>query len=194
VTQPLPDYVVNGSAISRSCTRRGIDQARRPHPMSSAAILSFHDAVELFYAPALGYMGVQVNPKTPFEDYWRELSKVVPNLSGRRGMERLNRVRVNLKHHGSIPGTQQIIDASTDVDTFLAANIQAVFGVDYDTVTMADVVPQEPVRSKVRATAAAETAGDRQEAMGLLAEAFDELFNPQHYAYVEPSPLSFGRR
>lgn len=29
--------------------------------------------------------------------------------------------------------------------------------------------------------------------MGLLAEAFDELFNPQHHAYVEPSPLSFGK-
>jgi hypothetical protein len=125
-------------------------------------------------------MAVQVNPKTPFEDYWRELSKVVPNLSGRRGMERLNRVRVNLKHHGSIPGIQQIADARTDVDAFLAANTQAVFGVDYDTVTMADVVPQKPVRIKIRA--AAEAVGDRQEAMGLLAEAFDELFNPQHHA------------
>jgi hypothetical protein len=88
--------------------------------MSSAAILSFHDAVELFYVLALDHKAVQVNPKTPFEDYWGELSKKVPNLSGRRGMERLNRVRVNLKHHGSIPGTQQIVDARTEVDTFLA--------------------------------------------------------------------------
>lgn len=105
----------------------------------------------------------------------------------------IEQVRVNLKHHGSIPGTQQIADARTDVDAFLAANTQAVFGVAYDTVTMADVVPQELVRSKVRAAAAAEAAGDRKEAMGLLAEAFDELFNPQHYAYVESSPLSIGK-
>lgn len=59
-------------------------------------------------------------------------------------MERLNKVRVKLKHHGSIPGTQQVADARTDVDAFLAANTQAVFGMDYDTVTMADVVPQKP--------------------------------------------------
>lgn len=172
--------------------QEGIEQARRPQPMSSAAILLFHDAVELFYVLALDHKGVQVDPKTSFEGYWRELSKVVPNLSGRRGMERLNKVRVNLKHHGSIPGTKQVADAGTDVNAFFAANTRAVFGVDYDTVTMADVVPQEPVRTKVRAAAAAEAAGDRQEAMGLLAEAFDELFNPQYYAYVEPSPLSFG--
>jgi hypothetical protein len=193
VTQPLPGYVVERLGYIRFLHQDGIDQARRPHPMSSAAILSFHDAVELFYVLALDHMGVQVSPKTPFEDYWRELSKVIPTLSGRRGMERLNRVRVNLKHYGSIPGTQQITDARSDVDAFLAANTQAVFGVDYDTVAMADVVPQEPVRTKIRAAAAAEAAGDRGEAMGLLAEAFDELFNPQHHAYVEPSPLSFGK-
>ncbi len=29
--------------------------------------------------------------------------------------------------------------------------------------------------------------------MGLLAEAFDKLFNPQHHAYVGPSALSFGK-
>ncbi len=116
--------------------------------MSSAAILSFHHAVELFYVLALDHMAVQVSPKTPSEDYWRELSTVVPNLSGRRGMERLSKVRVNLKHHGSIPGTQRIANARTDVDAFLAANTQADFGVDYDTVTMADVVPQNPVRTK----------------------------------------------
>jgi hypothetical protein len=193
VTQPLPAPVVERLGYIRFLHQEGIDQARRPHPMSSAAILSFHDAVELFYVLALDHKGVQVDPKTSFEGYWRELSKVVPNLSGRRGMERLNRVRVNLKHHGSIPGTQQVTDARTDVDAFLAANTQAVFGVDYDTVTMADVVPQEPVRTKIRAAAAAEAAGDRHEAMGLLAEAFDELFNPQYYAYVQPSPLSFGK-
>ncbi len=39
----------------------------------------------------------------------------------------------------------------------------------------------------------AEATGDRREAMGLLAEAFDELFSPQYYGYVEPSPLLFGK-
>lgn len=144
MTQPQPADVVERLGYIRFLHQNGIDQARRPHPMSSAAILSFHDAVELFYVLALDHMAVQVDPKTPFEAYWRELAKVVPNLSGRRGMERLNKVRVNLKHHGSIPGTQQVADARTDVDAFLAANTQAVFGMDYDTVTMADVVPQKP--------------------------------------------------
>lgn len=105
MTQPQPADVVERLGYIRFLHQNGIDQARRPHPMSSAAILSFHDAVELFYVLALDHMVVQVDPRTPFEAYWRELAKVVPNLSGRRGMERLNKVRVNIKHHGSIPGT-----------------------------------------------------------------------------------------
>jgi hypothetical protein len=80
VTQPHPAYVVARLGYIWFLHQDGIDQARRPHPMSPAAILSFHDAAELFYILALGHKGVQVNPKTPFEDYWRELSKVVPNL------------------------------------------------------------------------------------------------------------------
>jgi hypothetical protein len=193
VTQPLPAHVVERLGYIRYLHQEGTEQARRPHPMSSAAILSLHDAVELFYVLALDYKGIQVSPRTPFENLWVDLVKEVPNLSGRRGMERLNRVRVNHKHHGSIPGSRQIADACTDVDAFLAANTQAVFSVDYDTVTMADVVPQQSVRSKVQNAATAEACGDRREAMGLLAEAFDELFNPHIHAYVHPSPLRFGK-
>ena len=165
----------------------GIDQART-HVVSGDPVVPRHR--ELFYFLALGHKAVQVNPKTSFEDYRGELSKVIPNLSGRPGMERLNRVRVNLKHHGSIPGIQQVADARTDVEVFLAANTQAVFGVDYDTVTMAtwchtngsNQARYELLRRWRRP----------QQAMGLLAEAFGELFNPHYRAYIEPLPLSFG--
>ena len=132
------------SGLCRSTTRlHPVPAPRRHRPgapppthvVSGDPVVPRHR--ELFYVLALDHKAVQVNPKTSFEDYWGELSKVIPNLSGRPGMERLNRVRVNLKHHGSIPGIQQVADARTDVEVFLAANTQAVFGVDYDTVTMA---------------------------------------------------------
>jgi hypothetical protein len=74
VTQPLPSFVVERLGYIRFLHQEGIDQARRPHPMSSAAILSFHDAVELFCVLSLDHIAVQVNPKTPFEDYWRARS------------------------------------------------------------------------------------------------------------------------
>jgi hypothetical protein len=67
VTRPLPAHVVERLGYIRFLHQEGIDQTRRPHPMSSAASLSFHDAAELFYVLTLDHMAVQVNPKTPFE-------------------------------------------------------------------------------------------------------------------------------
>jgi hypothetical protein len=69
VTQPQPADVVERLGYIGFLHQNGIDQARRPHPMSSAAILSFHDAVQLFYVLALDHMVVQVDPRTPFEAY-----------------------------------------------------------------------------------------------------------------------------
>ena len=85
MTQPQPADVVERLGYIRFLHQNGIDQARRPHPMSSAAILSFHDAVELFYVLALDHMAVQVDLKTPFEAYWRELAKVVPTYPAAEG-------------------------------------------------------------------------------------------------------------
>lgn len=192
VTQPFPAHIVKRLAFVRFLHQQGVEQTHLPYPLSSTAILSFHDAVELFYVVALDYLGVQVNPKTPFDEYWPKLAAVAPNLSGRRGMERLNRDRVSLKHHASLPGTRQVADARTDVDAFLAANTQVVLAVDWDSITMADVISQPAIRAKLKNALSAEGAGDRGEAMALLAEAFDGLFNPQNYAHVKRSPLAFG--
>jgi hypothetical protein len=187
-----PPHVVERLGYIRFLHQEGVRQATRPHPLSSAAVLSFHDAVELFYVLALDVKQVPADPRMPFDKYWLALSKVVPNLSLGRASERLNRVRVGLKHHGMIPSQQQVIDARTDTDAFLAANTPAVFGLDYDSVSTADIVPQAAVRAKVRAAEAANADGERNEAMGFLAESFHQLFHPRAHGETEIAPLAFG--
>jgi hypothetical protein len=148
--------------------------------MSSAAILDFHDAVELFYGTALDHAGVQLARKTQFDEYWDKLAAQVQGLPGRASMRNLNAVRVQLKHHGVIPGTQQVATFLGEVTAFLTDACQLVFGLDWDLVSMADLIPQQVVKDKVRAAQAAEAAGDRIEAVGLLAEAFDRLLHPNY--------------
>jgi len=57
---------------------------------------------------------------------------------------------------------------------------------------MAEVIPQTGARDKVKTASAAAAAGDLTEAMGLLTEAYDDLFR---VAGPEPSPVAdaFGR-
>jgi hypothetical protein len=74
-----------------------------------------------------------------------------------------------------------------------------VFGVAFDAIDMADVVPQENIRKLLKSAAATEAAGDRNEAMADLVEAFDILFHPYAasqytaYGFAETIQANHGR-
>jgi hypothetical protein len=60
---------------------------------------------------------------------------------------------------------------------------------------MTDVIPQQAAREKIKHAVTTNAANDRIEAMALLVEALDELFDAHvdPYAYP-PSPFSLGGR
>jgi hypothetical protein len=74
----------------------------------------------------------------------------------------------------------------------LEANTLTVFGMPFDTIDMAEVIPQTDVRDKVRAATAGADGGDLTEAMGLLAEAYDELFGIAPGSAVPSRIVRFG--
>jgi hypothetical protein len=159
---PVDPMTMRRLAYIRYLHQLGTDQARLPEPQSSASVLVLHDAVESFLLLAAEHLNV--TPPHEFDKYWDALS---PNrqqggvdLSGKQGMKRLNKVRVNLKHHGAHPDTATIGQAVRDTATFLAANTTVVFGLDYQTISMADVLAQEPVRDLVRKAETESSDGD----------------------------------
>lgn len=167
-------------AFIRYLHHLGADQARLPEPLSSASILMLHDAAEAFLLLAAEHLGA--TPPNQFDKYWDELS---PNrlpggvqLPMRQGMRRLNRIRVTLKHHGGHPGQPTIDQAAAETGTFLEEGTRVVFGLDYATVSMAEVIPQQPVRDLVHQAETASTGGDRLTAMIALADAWGRLFGP----------------
>jgi hypothetical protein len=45
--------------------QQGIEQARRPEPLSLASLLTFHDSVELFLVLAADHLGHRYRAATP---------------------------------------------------------------------------------------------------------------------------------
>lgn len=172
--------------------QRGNEQAEQADPMRVMCILTFHDAVELFLVLAGDHLRANINPTLTFTGYWAEIkSKVSVQLTSKAAMERLNRRRVDFKHHGNMPSTSSVDRARAEVATFFEDNTPIVFGIDYDAIDMADLISQTTTRNLVRKAAAEEAKGDRTEAMALLSDAFDDLFR-QHAGGYPPSPFSFG--
>lgn len=175
-------------AFIRILFQQGNDQSRRPEPLACTAVLSYHDAVEHFLALAAEHLGATLPNHIQFMKYWDELH---PNrcqcgveLSTKTGMDRLNRLRNGFKHAGSMPGLAAVAQARGDVAAFFEDNTPKVFGVQFDAINMADLIPQEDVRELVKEAAAEEDRGDRAEAMALLREAFTALISSHVHQYV----------
>ncbi|WP_335992374.1 hypothetical protein, partial [Glycomyces sp. MUSA5-2] len=172
----------------------GVEQARLSYPMASVSILLFHDAVESFLR--LAAKRFSLTPPNDFMEYWDKLGKKLPGatvLPNKPGMFQLNKHRVNLKHHGIQPSPRDIGSAVTEVAAFFAGATQTVFGEDYETVSLVDIISQAEVKTFAEKAEDLASAGNIVAAMTYLRRAFDELFNPDRpgSGLRTGSPLAF---
>lgn len=65
-------------------------------------------------------------------------------------MRRMNNGRVNFKHHGSIPSATDLDQFRGDVTTFFTDATRAVFGADFTSIDMTDLVTQQEALDKIR--------------------------------------------
>lgn len=191
----LDPTAVRRLAFIRYLHRLADGQAQLPDPQSAVSLLMLHDAVESLLLLVADHYGVA---SQKFEDYWKVLAPRVPGgLTGFRGMQRLHRSRNDFKHNGVVPSSSTITLAGADAATFMAATVQAVFGVDYADVSMVDVVSQAKVRADLRAAEVEQAGGRTRLAMVKLRDAFDELFEPHRGEgriswWSRDSPFAFG--
>ena len=175
--------VVNRLDFVRLLYQQGIEQSRQPDLLAAASILTFHDTVEQFLILVTEHRRASsVSRDGGIMQYWNVLKPrrgfdTGVELSGQHGISRLNSVRNDLKHGGQLPRSEAIADARSAVTSFLEDNTPKVFGLEFGAIDLADVVPQEEVRAKLKSAAAAEAAGDRKDAMAWLAETFTGLLS-----------------
>jgi hypothetical protein len=181
-------------AFIRMLHQQGNEQAQLPNPMRVTCILTLHDAVELFLVLVGDHLGANLSPRLDFMAYWTEIqSKANVQLTSKTAMDRLTRRRVDFKHHGNLPSTESLARACADVSAFFEENTPLVFGIDYDAIDMADLIPQATTRALVKQATTEESTGNRTEAMALLSDAFENLFY-QHANTTSypPSLFAFG--
>ena len=78
-----------------------LNKSKESEPQSAMSILLFHDSAELLLDLVSDNLGFTTN-NIQFMKYWNLLSKDVPVILGHeKSMGKLNRIRVDLKHHGS---------------------------------------------------------------------------------------------
>lgn len=166
--------VVRRLALIRLLHSRAEEQASQSPPFSTDSINRLHDVAEMFLALAAEQHHAAI-PRN-FTDYWPTLEKVTGRpLAYRAQMQKLNKVRVNLKHYGIEPTTDQIAESVAAVRGLLVDECPALLGIDIEDVSLLDVVTLSAAKALLHHAEQRWDDGDATEAFADLADAFDIL-------------------
>jgi hypothetical protein len=165
--------------------------------LAAVALLSFHDAVEMFLLLTAEHLGVSLGKNTTFDGYWTQIAaQASVQLPSRNAMRRMNNSRVNLKHHGSIPSATDLDQFRGDAATFFTDATQAVFTADFASIDMTDLVTQQAALTRILAAETHARQGDYVEAIMLLWEALDDLLDDyagRKRTWFGAGAFTFGR-
>jgi hypothetical protein len=163
-------------AFIRYLANQGQLQLTLPEPTSAAALLTFHDAVELFLQLAAEHSHLTITyPKDRFIDYWPKLSDAGKPLPFAEAMKRLNDARVSLKHRGVLPRRADLIDFGHIVADFLQEATPLIFGFSIESVSLTSLVANETARTELKSAEAALSEEDIPKALEYCAASFDSL-------------------
>jgi hypothetical protein len=152
-----------------------VDQSHKPEPFAAVAVLTFHDACEMFLQIAAEHNGVTPpKQRSPdFLDYWQLFEQQAQlQVTSKASMSRLNRARGNLKHGGVLPAHDEIEGFRAAVTSFLEDSALTLLGINLDDVSLTSMIKSDDVRGPLERAETALSAGDLQGAMGEVASAF----------------------
>jgi hypothetical protein len=174
----LPDIqrrIVNAKYILERAARI---QSEGNEMSLSVSLLLMHDAVELLMLAVLDHL--KLKKKFEFMNFWstiKDAGHAEPPDS--IPMESLNKLRVGLKHNGILPRPQTVQELLPRVRGFFENILKAYCGLDYASVSLIDLVPDQDVRALLHDAQAKFASGDKAGALTNLKVALHDVENPK---------------
>jgi len=183
-------------AFIKAVYTTAVSQSQAPEPLNSMAVLSFHDAVELFLQLSAEYLNANTD-QLKFMEYWDVLSKRIQgdSLQQKESMRRLNKSRVTLKHHGTLPSKLDIESFRASATSFFEDNTPLIFNESFSNISLVELI--SPVEAKDFLREAQALIGQKKytEALDQIALSFDVLLRDYEKSKKAPfysSPFTFG--
>jgi hypothetical protein len=190
------DIIIRRLAFVRYLYSVAAGQSSLPEPLSSASILTFHDSIELFLQLATEHLNIgSQNPG--FMDYFELIDqKLTPkSLSHKESIRRLNKSRVALKHHGTLPSRYDIEAFRGNATSFFEENTLLVFDLEFSSVSMTSLVSCSEARLGLDDALLLMKANQLEEALTKITIAFHQVLNDfetTKHAALGKSPFFFG--
>ena len=175
-----------------------VKESHKSEPYCSASILIFHCAAELFFELATEYKNIDVPSYTNFMQYWNLLTPKVPSgITQKASMNRFNKARVALKHHGNLPHPTDIEAFRATLTNFFEENTEKVFELKFSEISIIELVDYKDVKESLEKAIKFLNENKLKEARDNIAIAFAQLINnfkTKHRERFYPSPFFFDNR
>ena len=130
--------------------------------------------------------------------YWGVINKRIrpTELSHKATMGKLNKSRVNFKHHGIMPSTSDIELYEVITRDFLTENTHKIFSIDFSSISLSDLIQNNRIKEIIKKAEANYNNNEIRECQNNLARAFEYLlfdYEKDQKDYFENSPFDFGR-
>jgi hypothetical protein len=141
-----------------------------------ASILTAHDAVEMVMKVVTDTLNVQW--AHDFKKFWSLVEQKTSTLPPRLGaMDQLNDDRNGFKHKGILPNPANVSDRLRNSFTFCEEISQQYLNVDYQSLSLADLIQNIAARTKIKEAESAKESGNLATAITTLGLAFDDLLS-----------------
>ena len=104
------------------------------------AVSLLQDSAEMFVWTLSKKENVTLKSEAGFVAQLQALKDKPLTLAGATGLTDLNEARVNFEHYGNLPSITERPKFEAAAETFLRAGMRDHFAVDFDTLTMVDLV------------------------------------------------------
>ena len=194
---PLDETLMARLAFIKYVFTTALKQSYAPPPNGAISLLSFHDAVELFLQLASEYTNVG-SQQPSFMEYWELiLKRIGKELGQKESMRRLNKARVSIKHHGTLPSQLDIESFRASTMNFFNDNCQIIFGLAFEEVSLVQLVRPESAKDRLQTAQSKISTGDTLTALDDVAIALVETirdYDETHRGAYGQSLFLFGRK
>jgi hypothetical protein len=178
-----------GLLLSKVLLEEGEATLRAQGPFSaSVGLLLLHDAVECALHATAAQAGSASVKVGPFADYW----KAIPDLPLRTEMDRMNRARVDLKHHMNTPDRDDVDEHFRNARALLSTIASKFYSVEFDALSEVTIVPDSAVRARLAAAERANEADRIGEALTECAHARSLMLEQQRALFSQSWLVSAG--
>jgi len=174
-TPALSPDVVKRLSYSKYLLRRAASLHREGNELATAeAVLVAHDAAEMLMRVVADFVGAK--PPEKFMQFWQHVVDATGTAPPHKAaMDRLNNLRVGFKHLGNLPNPRVVGDLLPIVTAFCHEIASLYLKIDFEMVSLADLIANDEARKNVKDAELAFANGDKQTAFFALGLAYDKL-------------------